>query len=355
MAFKCKIGFHDFNGCKCSSCGKIRDEQHDWSKDCENCSMCGKTRNAIHNWNKDCEKCSNCGKVRENQHAWNGCKCSKCYKTRDQHHVWEGCECSVCDKIRDENHDWSKDCEKCSICGKTRENPHVWIDCKCSNCAVTRDENHSWDGSFCSRCNEFKYIANKLSIISWLKKQSFSIPFYDSMKKGTTLMRELGERSKTELFLWSKSECYLAETMVIVVAIRMQGIIQEKATNITDELIEHAIADITDPTKSINEVDGIIVLSNDFSKLKFYEIVRNIFIKINKIDFPDFLDDKKFEIVLHNSMIALKMLCEKDIDITKVFKVRHELYGYWSMADDYPLAEHFCGIHYWDKNKETWE
>lgn len=44
MAFKCKIGFHSWDGCKCSQCEKTRDEQHDWSKDCEQCSKCGKTR-----------------------------------------------------------------------------------------------------------------------------------------------------------------------------------------------------------------------------------------------------------------------------------------------------------------------
>jgi len=42
MAFKCKIGFHSWDGCKCSFCEKIRDEQHDWLKDYERCSKCGK-------------------------------------------------------------------------------------------------------------------------------------------------------------------------------------------------------------------------------------------------------------------------------------------------------------------------
>lgn len=62
MSFKCKIGLHSWKGCKCSDCDKIRDEQHDWSKNFEKCSICGITRNSgsfiddrdnnIYNWVK---------------------------------------------------------------------------------------------------------------------------------------------------------------------------------------------------------------------------------------------------------------------------------------------------------------
>jgi uncharacterized protein (TIGR02145 family) len=85
MAFKCKIGLHSWNGCKCFECGKIRDEQHDFINDCENCSKCGKHKNGFHNWAENCEKCSWCNQTRANQH------------------------------------DWSKDSKKCSVCAKTRE------------------------------------------------------------------------------------------------------------------------------------------------------------------------------------------------------------------------------------------
>jgi hypothetical protein len=61
MAFKCKIGLHSWNGCKCSECGKIRDEQHDWSKDCK-CNLCGQVQ---HRWDKESEPCMRCGKVIE--------------------------------------------------------------------------------------------------------------------------------------------------------------------------------------------------------------------------------------------------------------------------------------------------
>ena len=51
------------------------------------------------------------------RHKWNRCKCSKCGKIRDEQHDWNGCKCSKCEKMRDEQHDFDSDCE-CSICGK---------------------------------------------------------------------------------------------------------------------------------------------------------------------------------------------------------------------------------------------
>jgi uncharacterized protein (TIGR02145 family) len=34
-------------------------------------------------------------------HSWEGCKCSKCGKTRDENHSWEGITCVKCGKIKD--------------------------------------------------------------------------------------------------------------------------------------------------------------------------------------------------------------------------------------------------------------
>jgi len=123
MAFKCKIGLHSWNGCKCKDCGKTRDEQHDWNKDCEKCSICGKTRDEQHDWN-GC-KCSKCGKTRDEEHKWwNGCKCPKCGKTRDEQHKWHGCKCSKCGKTRDEQHEWRHDWHRsyCYRCNKEMDN-----------------------------------------------------------------------------------------------------------------------------------------------------------------------------------------------------------------------------------------
>ena len=99
MSFKCKIGFHSWDGCKCSICSKIRDAEHDLSADCGICSRCGKIFNEDqHDWSEDCDKCAKCGKTRENQHSW------------------------------------LKDCEKCSKCGKIRSNMHRLADGICQVC-----------------------------------------------------------------------------------------------------------------------------------------------------------------------------------------------------------------------------
>jgi hypothetical protein len=75
MNIKCILGFHKWEGCKCSACGKTRDQDHDWSK--------------------DCEKCARCGASRANNHQWNGCKCSACGK--EQHQRADG-KCVKCGK-----------------------------------------------------------------------------------------------------------------------------------------------------------------------------------------------------------------------------------------------------------------
>jgi hypothetical protein len=83
MRLKCVLGFHTWHGCKCSKCGKSRDEAHDFGKNCEKCAKCGKTRAEGHDWTADCEKCSKCGKSRRNKHAWENGKCSVCGKIRE--------------------------------------------------------------------------------------------------------------------------------------------------------------------------------------------------------------------------------------------------------------------------------
>jgi hypothetical protein len=93
MSLKCLVGIHAWAGCKCSKCGKIRDEGHDWAA--------------------DCEKCAKCGKAGSGAHAWTGCKCSKCKKTRDEGHEWHGCKCSKCGSYK--KHEWQG--FSCSRCG----------------------------------------------------------------------------------------------------------------------------------------------------------------------------------------------------------------------------------------------
>ena len=121
MSLLCKLGLHKWEGCKCSLCGKSRDERHDWAKNCE--------------------------------------KCSKCEKARTNQHVWEGCKCSLCGKSRDEGHDWAKNCEKCAKCEKARTAQHTWDGCKCSTCGSTRLEGHRWDNEKCSVCGQTADVA----------------------------------------------------------------------------------------------------------------------------------------------------------------------------------------------------
>jgi hypothetical protein len=63
----CILGKHKWNGCKCSECGKLRGEEHDWSQNCEKCSICGKEL--------------------QDAHKWNGYKCTRCKATRSANEV----------------------------------------------------------------------------------------------------------------------------------------------------------------------------------------------------------------------------------------------------------------------------
>jgi len=98
MSLICKTGFHKWDGCFCSNCGKTRDEHHTYTDDCGTCSKCGMTHEELHNWSKDCEKCSKCGKTRTDHHNWLiDCeKCSKCGKIRPEHHQFVNGICKIC-------------------------------------------------------------------------------------------------------------------------------------------------------------------------------------------------------------------------------------------------------------------
>ena len=90
MGILCKFGFHTWDGCKCSKCGKTRNEEHNWSKDCEECSKCGKTKDEGHDWSKDCEKCVLCGRTREGAHQWSSPQLNS---DNDLYEVVRECSC----------------------------------------------------------------------------------------------------------------------------------------------------------------------------------------------------------------------------------------------------------------------
>jgi hypothetical protein len=72
MHLKCILGFHDWGGCKCARCEKIRDEDHSWSGTTgKRCATCGKARDDRHKWCGETRhkwvsrfRCSNCGALR---------------------------------------------------------------------------------------------------------------------------------------------------------------------------------------------------------------------------------------------------------------------------------------------------
>jgi hypothetical protein len=106
MGIKCKLGFHNWDGCKCTDCGKIRDEQHDW-KGCK-CLKCDKTRDEQHDWSKDCKKCAKCNKTSDEDHNWNGCICTKCAK--DEHEWIKDSKYCICAKCGlKQKHNWSSE------------------------------------------------------------------------------------------------------------------------------------------------------------------------------------------------------------------------------------------------------
>ena len=101
--------------------------------------ICGRvTTKKQHNWDK-C-KCSRCGKIRDEQHKWNGCECSHCGKTRDKQHEWNGCKCERCGKTRDENHNFvpvPNKCEEvCTVCGIKSAIQHEFQDGICVRCSI---------------------------------------------------------------------------------------------------------------------------------------------------------------------------------------------------------------------------
>jgi hypothetical protein len=158
MKLQCGIGLHNWKGCKCSKCEKVRDSHHNWSEDCAKCSYCQHTRIGFHNW-VGC-KCSVCGKAGTENHDWShDCEiCFVCKSRRHGAHTWNpNCtKCTTCGKA-EEGHDWTVDCTQCDKCGKTRNREHDWsADCEhCARCNATRRQAHIFaEGALCRACGK---------------------------------------------------------------------------------------------------------------------------------------------------------------------------------------------------------
>lgn len=158
MGLMCLFGKHTWMGCKCSSCGTVREEGHDWGKDCEKCIVCGKTKQEAHTWN-GC-KCSACGRTRDKEHDWSkNCeKCATCGKTEmtinGEHMIANGaCIYCLCSEVAIKHFGWK--CEnRDGLVAAQNWAAHDWDGCKCIKCGRTRDEGHLFDGCNCKRCGK---------------------------------------------------------------------------------------------------------------------------------------------------------------------------------------------------------
>ena len=82
-------------------------------------------------------------------HSWDGCKCTECYETRDKKHNWNGCVCSTC---LIENHSLNGCiCTKCKV-EFHRDCSSNGI---CKNCGKTHDHEYNSENSYkCNHCNK---------------------------------------------------------------------------------------------------------------------------------------------------------------------------------------------------------
>ena len=135
MSLKCLFG-HQWNGCKCERCGKIRDEGHNFVPVAGKCI----------------EKCTICGKECTVSHQWNKCKCKVCGQTRITGSLNDhdfpyingelSCTCTICGYNAGKWHHWEYSYVKgqaghkrvCSICGATDTFEHYFENGKCTYC-----------------------------------------------------------------------------------------------------------------------------------------------------------------------------------------------------------------------------
>lgn len=110
--------FHKWKGCKCSRCGKERDQDHKWV---------------------DC-KCDRCGKIRNQDHQWDGCLCVSCGKIRDQNHEWEKCICVKCKKEKHTILQYYDAQNIFRVKYEKGKNSKLWMDCVCLDCGKLLQE-----------------------------------------------------------------------------------------------------------------------------------------------------------------------------------------------------------------------
>lgn len=58
-------------------------------------------------------------------HSWNGCRCSLCGKQRDQDHNWDQCVCTVCGRTRHEYKEISREAVEGGGCKWSLSDPCI--------------------------------------------------------------------------------------------------------------------------------------------------------------------------------------------------------------------------------------
>lgn len=87
-------------------------------------------------------------------HKWEGCKCTKCGKMRDEQHDWNGCRCRKCGRTRSEGHDYIYRQRRKNVLGQQK----LWCEGECRLCGNTIDIEHDYQPTGkkcvlkCTRC-----------------------------------------------------------------------------------------------------------------------------------------------------------------------------------------------------------
>lgn len=125
MNLNCLLHYHDWDGCRCRHCEKVRDEQHDWN----HC------------------RCRRCGVSRYSCHDWQDCQCTVCRK--EQHHFLNGV-CTVCQKVCDHSCGPNADSQTYppSILGG-QPGSFSWV---CADCGMR--VRAKWNGAVMARTTE---------------------------------------------------------------------------------------------------------------------------------------------------------------------------------------------------------
>lgn len=144
----CIIGGHRWSSGRCRRCGAVHRKHQWWNGSCRICHL----NHENHAWVPAPGKCQErclCGLTRST-HKWNGCKCTVCGEVRGEGHQWVRKEgvclhtCTVCGQRQGVPHRYQPipgQCrEKCAWCGMERRMEHVIVNGTCTRCSMPANE-----------------------------------------------------------------------------------------------------------------------------------------------------------------------------------------------------------------------